>query len=98
VNKLVRHCQWREKDEELRGFLSHRIGDTTRVSWLLTAKMAVDVGEIVAPEIEEAPGDVEGVVQEASLKRNAKATGEEFGGGECGYRLDVICYLLLGWI
>jgi len=70
--------------------LSHRIGDTTGVSWLLTAKVAVDVGAIVAFEIEEAPGDVEGIVQEASLKRDAKATGD--GGGEYGYWLGVICY------
>jgi len=31
------------------------------VSRLLTAKVAADGGEIVAFEIEEAPGDVEGV-------------------------------------
>jgi len=35
------------------------------VSWLLTARVVADGGEIVAFEIEEAPGDVEGVVPEA---------------------------------
>jgi len=46
---------------ELRAVLSDPIGNTTRVSWLLIAKAAADGGEIVAFEIEEAPGDVEGV-------------------------------------
>jgi len=64
-----------EKGEELRAVLSHRIGDTTGVSWLLTARVAADGGEIVAFEIEEAAGDVEGVVPEAGLKRDAKAAG-----------------------
>ena len=60
---------------ELRAFLSHRIGDTTGVSWLLTAEVAADGGEIVAFEIEEAAGDVEGVIPEGGLKLDAKAAG-----------------------
>lgn len=55
--------------------LSRSIGDTTRVSWLLMEKVAADGGEIAAFEIEEAPGDVEGVVPEVGLKRDAKAAG-----------------------
>jgi len=74
-------CQWREKDEELRTVLSLSIGATTRVSWLLIEEVAAAGGEIVAFEIEEAPGDVEAVIPEAGLKRDAKAAGEEFGGG-----------------
>jgi len=82
VNKLVRHCQWREKDGELRAVLSHRIGDTTGVSWLLTAKVAADVGEIVAFEIEEAPGDVEAVrsIQEqaeAGMRKKCRVSSEQ---------------------
>jgi len=51
------------------------------VSWLLIEEVAAAGGEIVAFEIEEAPGDVEAVIPEAGLKRDAKAAGEEFGGG-----------------
>ena len=46
---------------ELRAVLSRSIGDTARVSWLLIEKVAAEGGEIVAFEIEEAPGDVEAV-------------------------------------
>jgi len=45
------------------------------VSWLLIAKVVADGGEIVAFEIEEAPGDVESVIPEDGLKRDAKAAG-----------------------
>ena len=41
--------------------LSHRMCDTTRVSWLLTAEVAAGGGKIVGFEIDETPGDVEGV-------------------------------------
>ena len=54
-------CQWREKDGELRAILSHRIGNTTGVSWLLIAEVAAGGGETVAFGIEEARGDVEAV-------------------------------------
>jgi len=66
---------------ELRAALSYRIGNTTGVSWLLIAEVAADGGEVVEFAIEEAPGDVEGVIPELGLKRDAKAAGEEFGSG-----------------
>ena len=75
-------CQWREKGEELRAVLSHRIGTTTGVSWLLIAKVAADGGEIVAFEIEEAPGDVEAVrwIQkqaEAGMGKKCRVSSEQ---------------------
>ncbi len=56
------------------------------------AEVAADGGEIVAFEIEEAPGDFEGVIPEVGLRRDAKSAGEEFSGGKFGDWLDVIWY------
>jgi len=75
-------CQWREKGGALRAVLSHPIGDTTGVLWLLIAEVAADAGEIVAFEIEEAPGDVEGVrwIQEqaeAGLGKKCRVISEQ---------------------
>jgi hypothetical protein len=52
------------------------------VSWLLTAKVAADGGEIVAFEIEEAPGDVEAVrwIQEqaeAGMGKKCRVSSEQ---------------------
>jgi hypothetical protein len=60
------------------------------VSWLLTAKVAADGGEIVAFESEEASGDVEGVIPEAGDFETAllafEPEGAEGGRADAGRR------------